>query len=165
VSSFSVRDARGPKPLITLLNLNGNKIGAGGAQAFAEHMGSNEHPMPHLCLSRNHLGDDGAAHIATLLRNNRTISQVHLAGNGIGDRGVAAICDALGAEALVTEIDLADNNIGTNGALAIQRLLQQNATLMNVNLSGNKKLSGSAALAPLFQEGFTFPQLAILREC
>jgi Ran GTPase-activating protein (RanGAP) involved in mRNA processing and transport len=152
------------KPALTSINLNGNKIGAAGAKALSENLGNNDHALPHLLLSRNHLGDDGAAAIAHLLSSNRTISQVHLAGNGIGDRGAAAICQALGADALVTELDLSDNNIGTDGALAVQKLLAANSTLVNVNLSGNKRLTGSQALAPLFQEGFSFPRLLISRD-
>jgi len=86
------------------------------------------------------------------------VSQVHLSGNGIGDRGAIALCEALGHDALVTDLDLSNNNIGLDGALAVQKLLQHNGSLANVNLSGNKKLTGSSALAPLFQRRIQFPQ-------
>jgi len=152
------------KPALTSINFNGNNIGASGAKALAEHLSTGDHALPHLLLSRNHLGDEGATAIAHLLSSNKTISQVFLAGNGIGDRGAIAICQALGSEALVTELDLSDNNIGTDGALAVQKLLATNSTLASVNLSGNKRLTGSAALAPLFKEGFSFPRLSISRD-
>jgi hypothetical protein len=151
------------KPALTNVNLSGNKIGGAGAKALAEHLGG-EHPLPQLQLNRNQLGDDGAQAIAQLLKSNKTVSQVHLSGNGIGDRGVVALCDALGADGLVTDLDLSNNNIGLDGALAVQKLLQLNGTLANVNLSGNKKLTGSSSLAPLFKEGFSFPNLSLARE-
>jgi hypothetical protein len=151
------------KPALTSVNLNGNKIGAAGAKSIAEHLGG-EHPLPSIHLNRNQLGDEGAKAIAQLLKTNKTVTQVNLAGNNIGDQGVAALCEALGSEGLVTEIDLSNNNIGLDGALAVQKLLQMNTTVLNVNLSGNKKLTGSSALASLFKEGFSFPFLSIARE-
>jgi len=154
----------GPKVTLTKLNLNGNKISTQGVEALAEHLSNADHPLPELQLARNALDDSSCSALAKLLSSNPSIIHVNLSGNKIGNRGVQTLTQALSSpNCAVATLDLSHNEIGIDGALAIEKLLQVNKSILSVDLSENKNILGTSSLAPLFKEGFNFPNLSFHR--
>jgi len=151
------------KPALTLMNFNGNSINSEGVKALLEHLGTPERIFPDLNLARNQLGDEGAKEVGKLLKANPNIVHVNLSGNKIGNNGVEGLLNHFGPETGIVSLDLSNNEIGIEGGLAIEKYIRTNSTIRDVNLSGNKNLSGSEALASLFQEGFSFNSLSINR--
>jgi hypothetical protein len=100
---------------IKYLYLGGNHFDPAGGRAMAQLLVDNgaltrcaypispHHPnlahptraRPRLSLDISHLTDDGAASIATALRQNTTLNYLCLKYNGFTPRGVACLFDAL----------------------------------------------------------------------
>ena len=69
-------------------------------------------------LSSAGIGDAGATQMAGMLRENETVTTMHLRHNQIGDEGARALADGLRENATVTTMSLWCNHIGDEGARA-----------------------------------------------
>jgi cortexillin 1/2 len=158
-----IANALASKHGLTTLNLSGNNISKVGVAALLQAFGPGQHALLEIHLNRNNLGDDGAAQIAELIKANPHLTTINISGNKIGNRGAQAIADAFHSDSDVITIDLSDNEIGTEGALALSKAFDSNKVLIEINLSNNKISSPNEGLAPLFQEGVSFPRLQLSR--
>ena len=111
-----------------VLDLRGNNLGDGGAEAVAEWLKQNN-TLHTLNLHYNQIGDDGAAAIAAALQTNTSLHTLRVGANQIGDVGAAAIAAALQANTSLHTLDVAGNHIGDAGAAAIAAALQTNTSL------------------------------------
>ena len=78
-------------------------------------------PVELLDLSNKGLGVVSAIVIASLIRDNASVTKILVSGNRLGDAGTTILCDAL-RESTVTkvqELDLGSNPIGPEGAKAV----------------------------------------------
>ena len=72
--------------------------------------------LQELDLSRQDIGDEGAAAVANLLSYSRTLATLLLADNGIGETGCGALAAAIAATpAPLASLSLSDNPIGERG--------------------------------------------------
>lgn len=112
------------------------------AQLLATYNSNNNNPkIRMLYLSKNNIGDAGAAHLAGIFQQQITgavtLIGLDLCDNRIGSTGAAAIAQSLAASQLQV-LDLGGNKIGVNGAVAIATALSTAKTqLRELRLSGN----------------------------
>lgn len=104
--------------------------------------------VTHLNASFNAIGDDGAAHLAQLLRTIPTdknarmkphldLMRVSLNSCGIGAVGIVTLAEALLENRCVQTLELMDNNIDDVGGRALLDMLKKNRALKNLVLSLN----------------------------
>ena len=93
---------------VTLLNLQGNYIGAIGAFALAAFL--KETPITELDVGSNHLTDNGLLKLVQILPQTK-IESLGIGSNRIGDKGASALAAIL-KETKITTLELGDNNIG-----------------------------------------------------
>ena len=93
---------------VTLLNLQGNYIGAIGAVALAAFL--KETPITELDVGSNHLTDNGLLKLVQILPQTK-IESLGIGSNRIGDKGASALAAIL-KETKITTLELGDNNIG-----------------------------------------------------
>ena len=98
---------------VTLLNLQGNYIGAIGAFALAAFL--KETPITKLDVGSNHLTDNGNIMSGLLklvqILPQTKIESLGIGSNCIGDKGASALAAIL-KETKITTLELGDNNIG-----------------------------------------------------
>ncbi len=104
--------------------------------------------LRNLRLNDNQIGDHGA----TVLKNNRTITNLSLRENGITEPGARA----LASSHVITHLNLANNQIGDTGATAFK----SNHTIIDLNLSscgisslGAGELAGNKKITRLVLRG------------
>jgi Ran GTPase-activating protein (RanGAP) involved in mRNA processing and transport len=161
---IELANALASKHALATLNLSGNLISKAGAEAIHKAFGPGQHALVELQLSRNNLGDDGAAQIAELIKVNPHLTTVNIAGNKIGNRGANSLAAAIqSTDSDIVSIDLSNNDIGNEGALALSKAYDANKVIIEINLSNNKLTAPNEGLAPLFQDGVSFPHLQLAR--
>jgi Ran GTPase-activating protein (RanGAP) involved in mRNA processing and transport len=83
--------------------------------------------------SNNYLGEEGAGLLGDALKENVSLTELHLKGNALGDAGVGFICQALAQrQCRIKSLDLGNNEYASNCTLlvrpsACQALLQYKA--------------------------------------
>ena len=112
---------------LTVLNLELNGVGEGGAQAIAEALRAN-HTLTKLYLGDNRVGDAGAHAIAEALRVNHTLTMLNLHGNAVGEGGAQTIAETLRVNHTLTELHLVSNRVGEGGKLERQPFVSLGAT-------------------------------------
>jgi hypothetical protein len=113
------------------------------------------------------IGDAAATQLAGMLRENETVTVMHLARNQIGNEGARALADGLRENATVTEMHLAHNQIGDEGARALADGLRENVTVKVMDLYGNRMrvvAVGVVAVPPAAAGGGQLPALARMSE-
>uniref|UniRef100_G1REY0 NLR family CARD domain containing 3 n=1 Tax=Nomascus leucogenys TaxID=61853 RepID=G1REY0_NOMLE len=95
------------------------------AQAIAHALCANST----LNLTANLLHDQGARAIAVAVRENRTLTSLHLQWNFIQAGAAQALGQALQLNRSLTSLDLQENAIGDDGACAVARALKVNTAL------------------------------------
>ena len=105
---------------IQTLDLSCNHIGADGTAALAKVLKS-FNSLQTLELYDNKIGADGAAALAEGLKSCNNLQSLHLAYNNIGDDGAAALAEGLKFLNLQT-LHISDNSIGDDGAMALANL-------------------------------------------
>lgn len=93
------------------VNLSRNGIGDRGAAAVANVIGTRD-GLIGLNLSRNDIESDGAHAIARMLCRNSRLNSLNMAKNKVGYDGALAIFNALSGSCRLQRVDLADNRIG-----------------------------------------------------
>lgn len=111
---------------LTSLNLEGNDIGADGAEALADALKSGMAVLTHLNLSFNRIGVEGAKALADALKSGMgaltilSLAENDLADNGRDMSGIEALASALAGNAVLTGLDVLWNNLG-DGAKRVLR--------------------------------------------
>ena len=121
---------------LTVLLLSKNDIGDVGAASLAEAVKSNA-TLTKLDLHNNNIGDVGAASLAEAVKSNVTLTKLDLSANNIGDVGAAGLAEALKSNTTLTKLNLRGNNIGDVGAAGLAEVLKSNTTLTKLDLSAN----------------------------
>ena len=108
--------------------------------------------LVNLNLTDTQLGAKGAASIARLIKNNRTLKELHLGGNEI-KRGISKLAPALAATRSLEVVSLQNSGLGSKGASILAKALETSKvewTLTSLDLAGNDiRLPGIAAFQNL----------------
>lgn len=113
-----------------------------------------------LLLGTNGIGDEGAGHVAALVRV-QPLRTVYLGCNLIGPAGARALADAIQARPQVRALWLKRNPIGIEGARTLATLLRGNTTLRTLDLvnTGIGDEGATLILRALVEENITLEQL------
>jgi hypothetical protein len=104
--------------------------------------------ITNLHLSSNQIDSQGAAALAGSLKVNKSITHLHLSSNQIGDQGAASLAEALKVNKTVASLHLSSNQIGDQGAASLAEALKVNKTVASLHLSSNQiGDQGAAVLA------------------
>lgn len=94
------------------------------------------HQIKRLLLGNNIVGDDGAAAIASFIRERKDspLECWYIAGNRIGPAGIQHVCDALAHDTKVTSLWLKRNPLKPAGMHPLAALLRENHTIEVLDL-------------------------------
>lgn len=123
------------------LYLSYNQIKEDGAQSIGEDLLANNQviAIEYLDLSGNHIGDRGVNHISKGIKNNKTITELHLSNNQIKNNGdFPSLNDALKGENTIKVLNLSNNQIQDEGAKSIGEAVQKNKSITELILSDNQ---------------------------
>jgi len=145
--------------------LNDSGVGPECAKGIVLALALNER-FTSLNLTCNTLGNAGAAIIAKLLLDHRTLIHVDLSANDIGPAGGNSLFEALQGNRSVTYLDLSSkpgslrNHLARYNANALERLLIANPVLSKLSLVGNSLgHEGAAGLARGLSQNTTLVSL------
>ena len=92
--------------------------------------------VTYLDISRNNIGDDGIARLATALQANTTMQILDVSGNdGITVNGAKSLGKALSVNSSLEELNIRSTSIGDEGVAHIANALQTNTTMKVLNVS------------------------------
>lgn len=91
---------------LQVLNLRSNLIGAEGAAALVQAFGQKGHCLKELVLTNNQLCAAGAAVIASMLAQSKSLVVLNLANNNIGSDGAAAVAESIMYDSQLLELNL-----------------------------------------------------------
>ena len=125
------------------LGLFGNQISDLGVQTLSLALSSSKHLMKSLGLGNNNITDIGVEYLASMLKNNRTMTQLWLQKNQITDRGVQLLIDAIETYSThIQELDLSNNILVSDLSVnAFSRLVQHNQVLKRLWIYGGSLTS------------------------
>ena len=134
----------------TLLDLTGNEITFEGATCLANALNNNS-TLQELILYNNRLGDKGVRLLAFELSiNNNTLKKLNLGFNEITDDGAQHLAQMLKTNRTLTHLWLQENHIGDRGTQLLAGVLaRHNWTLELLALYSNKLLSDLSVNAML----------------
>ena len=146
---------------ITKLDLFRNNITDRGAATLAEMLKENR-TLQQLAVGGNSIGDGGATALAEMLKENKTLQQLDVSGNSIGVGGATALAEMLKENKTLQQLDVSGNSIGVGGATALAEMLKENKTLQQLDVSDNSiGVGGATALAEMLKENKTLQQLDV----
>lgn len=118
-----------------------SKIGVDGVKAIAEALANATNTnLKKLSLNSVGFQDEGLRHIATMLKKNKTLSELHLPQNKIGDVGFQDLITVLTENnETLRVLSLEWNRFGsTESFQTLNYLLRTNKNLTSVNVESNK---------------------------
>ena len=146
---------------ITKLVLSRNSITDRGAATLAEVLKENR-TLQQLDVSINSFGNGGATALAEMLKENRTLQQLNVSFNSIGNGGATALAEMLRENRTLQQLHVSFNSIGDGGATALAEMLRENRTLQQMHVSSNSIGDGGVtALAEVLRENMTLQQLNV----
>ena len=80
-------------------------------------------PVRLVDLSENNIGDEGGRELATALRINRSIQELHLSHNSMGSAFAAELASALRENVALSSLSLVSADMGRAGAMQLARCL------------------------------------------
>lgn len=128
------------------LDFSGKALRQYGAAAIAEELAATpDAKCRSLDFSRNHLGDEGAQAVATLLKTFPALEELDMSFNDIGDDGAIALADALAQNSTLVSFSLHSVLEGSQikpklqekGLCYLVRAIQGHQTLVKVDLRNN----------------------------
>lgn len=124
-------------PALRRLSLESTALGNAGLPPLVAALAARTCGLAELLLTDCAITDEGAAHLAALVKGARSLRHLALDHNDLCPRGAADVLAALPASSLES-INLWDNRIGDDGARALATALQQPSTrLASVTLRFN----------------------------
>ena len=146
---------------ITKLDLFSNNITDRGAATLAEMLKENR-TLQQLAVGGNSIGNGGATALAEMLKENRTLQRLDVGSNSIGVGGATALAEMLKENKTLQQLDVNYNSIGVGGVTALAEMLKENKTLQQLDVSRNSiGVGGVTALAEMLKENRTLQQLAV----
>lgn len=119
---------------IVELNLHSTNITTVGVRQLAEALAENA-CLRKLDLSKNWLGNSGAAVLTDMLKVNETLTKISLNGTHMRSQGLLDLCDGLRVNTALSCLELWDNEIGATSIAALRTVLKEtNITLQDVML-------------------------------
>ncbi|MFJ4776577.1 gala protein [Streptomyces sp. NPDC088762] len=100
------------------LDLVNTGIGADGVRLLLDALLDRAHPLERLFLGGNGLGPDAAPLLAALIRD-AGVRELYVPANHLGDQGAAALATAAAASAHPVRLGLGGNGIGAAGARSL----------------------------------------------
>ena len=143
------------------LNLTDKSLGDKEARLVVALLNNMEHSLESVYFNENDIGPEGAAYIAELLKNNKTITELDLENNNLGDQGASALGKMLSTNESLLKLDLTNTNIGDRGAQDIGIGLSNNSTLEKLEIDENNIADAGATGLMKFHENNS-SQLTIL---
>nr|XP_013030154.2 leucine-rich repeat-containing protein 34 isoform X5 [Anser cygnoides] len=121
---------------LVYLRMTGNKIGNQGGMYFASMLQINS------TLEKLDLGDcdleETTVHVASMLKNNSSLVELHLCKHEIKSFGVERLCEALYENCSLRYLDLSCNRITRDDVKFLGELLKRNQTLEILDLNSNR---------------------------
>lgn len=116
---------------VIYFHMEGNAIGNAGCLALSTLLNHGSCKLAEVFLGANKIGAAGAAHLASSLLTNTTLSKLYLEGNNIGLEGATAFSEVL--EELTTHKTLKhlyvdNNNIGKEGSQRLSKALNSSTS-------------------------------------
>ncbi|XP_072892429.1 NACHT, LRR and PYD domains-containing protein 12-like [Hemitrygon akajei] len=126
-------------PLLTGLNLSGNKVGDSGVKLVSAALRNPECKIQILGLNNVGLTDSGAEDLASALSTNPSLTELGLSDNKLGDSGVKLVSAALrNTECKIQKLGLHGVGLTASGAKDLVSTLSAKPSLTELNLSHNK---------------------------
>eukprot|EP01112_Ceratiomyxa_fruticulosa_P022789 TRINITY_DN8463_c0_g1_i2.p1 TRINITY_DN8463_c0_g1~~TRINITY_DN8463_c0_g1_i2.p1 ORF type:complete len:630 (-),score=129.55 TRINITY_DN8463_c0_g1_i2:117-2006(-) len=117
------------------LDLGSNSLGVEGSAILANAIIKSS--LKEVLVTRNHIGDGGAAHLSTAITTSPHLTSVDLSSNNIGPRGARYLGEALEVRVGMVKLDLGKNELGPLGAKFISEALKSTISLTTLILQGN----------------------------
>ncbi len=93
----------------------------------------------HLNLAGNHIGDEGALHIANFIRESNSIKYIDLSDNDIEDHtAITEIANSMVNSRTISCIDLSSNFLSVESTLVLVQSMLNSNYLISINLSWNR---------------------------
>lgn len=121
---------------LTELILYNNRLGDKGVRLLAFELSINNHTLKKLNLGFNDLTDDGAQHLAQMLKTNRTLTHIWLQENHIGDQGTQSLAAVLARQnwTLQCLALFSNKSLGDTSVTALIEMLRLNQSLQELNI-------------------------------
>ncbi|XP_071506837.1 leucine-rich repeat-containing protein 34-like [Diadema antillarum] len=113
---------------VTGLDMRYNQLTDQGAAHMAELL-KETCCLKRLSLMCNDVGPEGAVHIANGLQVNETLQELKLNGNKIGNKGGMALAGMLQVNTALQSLDIGDSDQDTQSMIAFATVLNYNSTL------------------------------------
>ena len=114
-------------------------------QSICKHIESDSHHQvgTHLIINLwdNEIHEEGALHIAEILKNTRIVSKLWIGGNPIGDQGLRAILNALKQNVALKGLLVSYCSLSNTGVALLASALHSNNTLETLDIRGNKSIT------------------------
>ena len=90
-------------------------------------------------LSNNFIHEEGAHHIAQLLKNIAVVNKLNMSSNPFGEDGLKSLCDALSTSTTLETLEVSGCSLSLNeeNGLLLKQLLSANKSLIRLDLSRN----------------------------
>lgn len=142
------------------LRLCRNGLGAIAAAALAEALEGSD--LRVLALRGNSIGDEGAASLAAVLKDNYDLQELDVSDIGLTDEGAKSFGECLGANRTLRLLCLQDNKIGDAGSEGLAAGLALNKSLLDLDLSRNQVgMVGAGHLAEAMRKNCTLSLLEL----
>ncbi|KAM9712908.1 leucine-rich repeat-containing protein 34 [Menidia menidia] len=117
------------------LDVGYNHIGDEGARHLAELLQAEKSALRFLDLTFNDIQTDGAQFLASSLQHNGRLLSLRLSGNKIGNSGAMRLAAMLQENGALQELELADCDLATQSVIALSIALRTNRTLRSLDIS------------------------------
>ncbi|GMH70488.1 hypothetical protein TL16_g05422 [Triparma laevis f. inornata] len=121
---------------LTVLNLEGNRLGTGTGDAFAQMMRKNATLLT-LNLATNEILVDGGRYIANSIGKNKAITYLNMADNQLGPKAGLAFARSLKDNHTLAHLDLNTNRLGFRAGTAFAIAMMHNTSLVSINMKNN----------------------------
>jgi Ran GTPase-activating protein (RanGAP) involved in mRNA processing and transport len=121
---------------LTVLDLEGNRLGADTGDAFAQMMRKNT-TLLQLNLGTNEILVEGGRHLANSVSKNKGITYLNLRDNQLGPKAGMAFARSLKDNHVLAHLDLRTNKLGYKAGQAFAIAMMHNTSLISINLENN----------------------------
>ncbi|EKX52994.1 hypothetical protein GUITHDRAFT_61327, partial [Guillardia theta CCMP2712] len=127
-------DALAANRRIESLNLSQTSLTHGVGRALG--IALDNHPLKHLDMSSNHLGDRGVEYLSQILHT-CYLEELNLSNNRISNNGACFLANALRGNLTLKILDLSWNHILQQGSVSLFQSLEENLCIEEFSLNWN----------------------------